>query len=80
MLRRERKYWRINGASFTFSRGEFLRLSHFLRSNSSPLNKKVATLCNENVLRQAVEVWVGDISPNGMLASLLETLNQEARA
>lgn len=80
MLRRERKYWRINGASFTFACGEFLRLSHFLRSSSSPLNKKVATLCNENVLRQAVEVWVGDISPNGMLASLLETLNQEARA
>ncbi|MDO4752151.1 MAG: hypothetical protein Q4A24_08615 [Akkermansia sp.] len=44
------------------------------------MNKKLATLCNENVLRQAVEVWVGDISPNGMLASLLEPQNQEARA
>lgn len=63
-----------------FARGEFLRLSHFLLSSSSSLNKKLATLCNEYVLRQAVEVWVGDISPNGMLASLLETLNQEARA
>lgn len=55
-------------------------MSHFLRSSSSSLNKKVATLCNEYVLRKAEEVWVGDISPNGMLASLLETQNQEARA
>ena len=47
---------------------------------ASTLNKKVATLCNEYVLRQAVEIRVGDISPNGMLASLLESQNQEARA
>ena len=37
----------------------------------SRLNKKVATWCNEYVLRHADEVWVGDISPNGMLSSLL---------
>ena len=46
----------------------------------SQLNKKVATWCNEYVLRQAREIWVGDISPNGMLASLIDNLlQQEAR-
>ena len=40
----------------------------------SKLNKKVATWCNEYVLRQADEIWVGDISPNGMLASMLAGL------
>ena len=34
------------------------------------LNKKVATWGNEYVLRQADEIWVGDISPSGMLAGL----------
>lgn len=37
----------------------------------SRLNKKVATWCNEYVLRQAGEIWVGDISPNGMLSAML---------
>lgn len=37
----------------------------------SRLNKKVATWCNEYVLRQSSEIWVGDISPNGMLSSML---------
>ena len=45
----------------------------------SVLNKKVATWCNEYVLRQAGEIWVGDIAPNGTLAVLIETLQQEAR-
>lgn len=45
----------------------------------SLLNKKVATWCNEYVLRQAGEIWVGDIAPNGMLASLIDSLQQEAR-
>lgn len=45
----------------------------------SKMNKKVATWCNEYVLRQAREIWVGDISPNGMLASLIDNLQQEAR-
>lgn len=40
----------------------------------SRLNKKVATWCNEYVLRQADEIWAGDISPNGMLSSLLSGL------
>ena len=43
----------------------------------SKLNKKVATWCNEYVLRQAREIWVGDISPNGMLASLIDILLQQ---
>ena len=42
----------------------------------SRLNKKVATWCNEYVLRHADEIWVGDISPNGMLASMLNALGR----
>lgn len=45
----------------------------------SQLNKKVATWCNEYVLRQAEEIWVGDIAPNGMLSALIESLQPEAR-
>ena len=37
----------------------------------SRLNKKVATWCNEYVIRHADEIWAGDISPNGMLAAML---------
>ena len=40
----------------------------------STLNKKVATWCNEYVLRQADEIWVGDLSPSGMLAAMLAGL------
>ena len=36
----------------------------------SSLNKKVAAWCNEYVLRHADEIWVGDIAPNGMLATI----------
>lgn len=42
----------------------------------SRLNKKVATWCNEYVLRHATEIWVGDISPNGMLSSMLQGLGR----
>jgi REP element-mobilizing transposase RayT len=42
----------------------------------SRLNKKVATWCNEYVLRHASEIWVGDISANGMLASMLKALGR----
>lgn len=45
----------------------------------SVLNKKVATWCNEYVLRQAGEIWVGDIAPNGMLSALIANLQQEVR-
>ena len=43
---------------------------------SSRLNKKVATWCNEYVLRHADEIWAGDISPNGMLAAMLKSLGR----
>lgn len=43
----------------------------------SRLNKKVATWCNEYVLRQVAEIWVGDISPNGMLAMMLKGLKRD---
>jgi hypothetical protein len=42
----------------------------------SSLNKKVATWCNEYVLRHAQEIWVGDISPNGMLNSMISRIMQ----
>lgn len=42
----------------------------------SRLNKKVATWCNEYVLRHADEIWAGDISPNGMLSSMLKALGR----
>ncbi len=45
--------------------------------SGSRLNKKVATWCNEYVLRQAQEVRVGDISPNGMLSTMIDALVQE---
>ena len=40
------------------------------------LNKKIATWCNEFLLRNAEEIWVGDISPNGMLAQMLAGLGR----
>ena len=45
--------------------------------SGSRLNKKVATWCNEYVLRQASEIWVGDITPSGMLASMLTAFLHE---
>ena len=42
----------------------------------SRLNKKVATWCNEFLLRNADEIWVGDISPNGMLMQMLTGLGK----
>ena len=42
----------------------------------SRLNKKVLTWCNEYVLRHADEIWVGDLSPNGMLSSILHSMNR----
>ena len=42
--------------------------------SGSRLNKKAATWCNEYVLRHADEIWVGDISPNGMLNAMIRGL------
>ena len=45
----------------------------------SRLNKKIATWCNEFLLKNAEEIWVGDISPNGMLAQMLTGLGHQGR-
>lgn len=45
--------------------------------SASRLNKKAATWCNEYVLRHADEIWVGDISPNGMLRAMIRGLGRD---
>lgn len=45
----------------------------------SRLNKKVAAWCNEYVLRHADEIWVGDIAPNGMLATMMKAMGRNSR-
>ncbi len=45
--------------------------------SGSTLNKQVATWCNEYVLRHASEIWVGNITPNGMLDTMLAALTQD---
>ena len=45
--------------------------------SGSRLNKQVAIWCNEYVLRHASEIWVGDITPNGMLDTMLTSLLRE---
>ena len=40
----------------------------------SKLNKQVATWCSEYVLRHASEIWIGNITPNGMLDTMLSAL------
>ena len=42
----------------------------------SRLNKKIATWCNEFLLKNAEEIWVGDLSPNGMLTQMLAGLGR----
>ena len=42
----------------------------------SRLNKKIATWCNEFLLKNADEIWAGDLSPNGMLAQMLAGLGR----
>lgn len=44
--------------------------------SGSRLNKKIATWCNEFVIRNAEEIWVGDLSPNGMLTQMLKGLGK----
>ena len=46
----------------------------------SRLNKKIATWCNEFLLKNAEEIWVGDLSPNGMLTQMLAGLGRGGRA
>ena len=45
----------------------------------SRLNKKIATWCNEFLLKNADEIWVGDLSPNGMLTQMLAGLGIDRR-
>lgn len=42
----------------------------------SRLDKKIATWCNEFLLKNAEEIWTGDISPNGMLSQMLRGLGK----
>ncbi len=42
----------------------------------SRLNKKIATWCNEFLIKNAEEIWVGDLSPNGMLTQMLKGLGR----
>ena len=42
----------------------------------SRLNKKITTWCNEFLLRNANEIWAGDLSPNGMLRQMLVGLGR----
>ena len=42
----------------------------------SRLNKKIATWCNEFLLKNADEIWVGHLSPNGMLTQMLAGLGR----
>lgn len=62
----------MNGLGNAIDEGRALLISP--QPPGSRLNKKVATWCNEYVLRQAEEIWVGDISPNGMLAAMLSAI------
>ena len=45
--------------------------------SGSRLNKQVATWCNEYVLRHASDIWIGYITPNGMLDTMLTALLRE---
>ncbi len=45
----------------------------------SRLNKKIATWCNEFLLKNADEIWAGDLSPNGMLMQMLTGLGRVVR-
>ena len=60
------------------SEGRALLLSP--QPSGSRLNKKVATWCNEYVLRHASEIWTGDISEGGMLHALLRSATSESPA
>ena len=44
------------------------------QATGSRLNKKIATWCNEFLIKNAEEIWAGDLSPNGMLTQMLKGL------
>ena len=65
------------GLAVAISAGEALAISP--QPPGSRLNKKIATWCNEFVLKNADEIWAGDLAPNGMLAQMLTGLYQNVR-
>ena len=44
------------------------------RSPGSPLDKKTAAWCNTWLLRHSREIWTGDLTPGGLLETLLHAL------
>jgi len=46
------------------------------QATGSRLNKKIATWCNEFLVKNAEEIWAGDLSPNGMLTQMLKGLGR----
>ncbi|MGN0856850.1 MAG: transposase [Candidatus Spyradenecus sp.] len=65
------------GLAAAIDAGEALAISP--QPPGSRLNKKVATWCNECVLKNADEIWAGDLAPNGMLAQMLAGLYRSVR-
>ena len=65
------------GLAVAIGAGEALAISP--QPPGSRLNKKIATWCNEFVLKNADEIWAGDLAPNGMLAQMLAGLYQSVR-
>ena len=65
------------GLAVAIGAGEALAISP--QPPGSRLNKKIATWCNEFVLKNADEIWAGDLAPNGMLAQMLTGLYQSVR-
>ena len=65
------------GLAVAIGAGEALAISP--QPPGSRLNKKIATWCNEFVLKNADEIWAGDIAPNGMLAQMLTGLYRSVR-
>ena len=65
------------GLAVAIGAGEALAISP--QPPGSRLNKKIATWCNEFVLKNADEIWAGDLAPNGMLAQMLTGLYRSVR-
>ena len=66
-----------DGLAVALGAGEALAISP--QPPGSRLNKKIATWCNEFVLKNADEIWAGDLAPNGMLAQMLTGLYRSVR-
>ena len=76
------RHWGVSPIFSTFTSAqerEALRraLAVSPQAPDSRLNKKIATWCNEFLLKNADEIWTGDISPNGMFAQMLAGLGKK---